>query len=155
MKPFLITLITIGATILHAEDRAGVTSSPGTNIVSKLEQIVSLRQQAAQRHAALVSANRVPYDSAFEIALAKAQLDLARERRADEECLKALSQLVTLRRKDLAIENLSCRRIAGRVKWRSPKHQWRCSERRSIWRERFRNRRPESDDHHDSMGCRK
>lgn len=104
MKPFLITLITMGATILVAEDRAGVTSPPGTNIVSNLEQIVSLRQQAAQRHAALVSANRVPYDSAFEIALAKAQLDLARERRADEECLKALSQLVALRRKDLAFE---------------------------------------------------
>ncbi len=96
--------MTLGAAILSAEDRAGVPASPGTNIVSKLEQIVSLRQQAAQHHASLVSANRKQYDSAFDLAVAKAQLDLARERRAEVDCLKALNQIVALRKKAVELE---------------------------------------------------
>lgn len=111
MKSFLLALITMGAAVLSAQDRAGVPSSPETNIVSKLEQIVSLRQQAVQQHASLVSANKTLYDSAFDLALAKAQLDLARERRSDVDCLKALNQIVALRKK--ALEYVTASYTAG------------------------------------------
>jgi hypothetical protein len=106
MRAYLIAVLITVSGALFAEDRGAASPSPGTTIVAKLEQIVNLRQQAAQQHASQVSANRKPYDVSCDLELARAKLDLARERHADADSLQALNQIVALRTRDLEKKKL-------------------------------------------------
>ena len=104
MKRYLTAFIITVSGVLAAEDSGTVSPSPRTTIVAKLEQIVSLRQQAAQQHTLQVSANQKAYELSYDLELARAELDLARERHTDADSLKALNRIVALRKKAVDIE---------------------------------------------------
>ena len=104
MNAYLVAVMITVSGALVAEDRGTVSPSPGATIIARLEQIVSLRQKAAHQHALRVSANRKAYDFSYDLELASAELELARERHADADSIKALNQIVVIRRKALDFE---------------------------------------------------
>jgi hypothetical protein len=102
-KLILLTLALTFACALLAQQqpRNPVTRPPGsarpnTMIISKLSEIVTIRERIAKDYELLLATGRAPADSAAEIELAEARIALAEERGHDDMIVTELKSLVAV-----------------------------------------------------------
>jgi len=67
---------------------------PDPQILSKLSEIVSIRERAAKNHHEMLQAGRASHNGLAEVELAEARIDLARERGRPEAIVAELKGLV-------------------------------------------------------------
>lgn len=67
---------------------------PDARIVSKLSEIVGIRERAARNYQEMMKAGRASRDGLAEVELAEARVDLARERGQTEAVIAELQSLV-------------------------------------------------------------
>ncbi len=77
---------------------------PNPKVVALLEEIVEVRERMAEGYLLRWKAGEETRPHAAAIALAKARLDLARERRDEAEVMELLETIVGLHEKDVAIQ---------------------------------------------------
>ncbi len=98
-KLIVIGLVSAFAFVLVAQQRNAQGRQPESAgadaaIVSKLSEIVSIRERAAKNYESMLAAGRAQADGSAEIELAEARIELARERGERDAVITELKGLV-------------------------------------------------------------
>ena len=80
--------------VVAQQQRSSKSVDPDARIVSKLTEIVSIRERLAKSNEEMIRVGRAPADGLAQIELAEARVDLARERGQREEVITELQGLV-------------------------------------------------------------
>ena len=96
-KLIIIALVSVFTLVLVAQQQR--TSpvhppEPDARIVSKLSEIVSIRERIARNYEEMLKAGRASHNGLAEVELAEARVDLARERAQPDGVIAALQGLV-------------------------------------------------------------
>jgi hypothetical protein len=99
-----VVLLVVGSACLCAVIAQQRTVEPGQSpaanpdplIISKLSEIVSIRERVAKNNEQMRAAGRAPENSVAEIELAEARIDLAKEKGQRQEVAAELRNLVAI-----------------------------------------------------------
>ena len=96
-KLTIIALVSAFTFVLVAQQQRNSpvrSPEPDARIVSKLSEIVGIRERAAKNYQEMLKAGRASHDGLAEVELAEARVDLARERGRPDAIITELQGLV-------------------------------------------------------------
>jgi hypothetical protein len=104
----LIALFPLG----HSAENPRGIAEPDPALISKLRDLITIREQQVEMHNVLAGAGRVSGVPSATIALAEARIELARELDQQEDVLAQMQKIVELRRGWLGqLENRTTDRV--------------------------------------------
>jgi hypothetical protein len=83
----------------NVEPGQSAAGNPDPQIISRLTEIVNIRERAAKNHEQMRAAGRAPENSVAEIELAEARINLAKEKGQRQEIATELRNLVAIHEK--------------------------------------------------------